>query len=323
MKIYTKGGDKGQTFLIGGERTYKYDDRVWAYGTIDELNSSLGLARAKLRDENFRKVLLKIQKQLFELAAELASTGTDKYKENISEKDVEFLEKIIDELNEEMPSLNSFIVPGGTEESATLDVARTVARKGERYIVKLESNYYVNKNLLKYMNRLSDLIYTLARIIDYRQVLKESKKRVSIISKDIKMNREIAEYLMEKLLKKSEEIKVPMVICIVDESGNPIMFQRMDGALLASINISIGKAYSAVAFRMSTDKLKELALPQGELYGINNMKKIITFGGGEPLIVNGRIIGGIGVSGGTVEEDMMVAQFGKRTFEEVASYGIK
>lgn len=324
MKIYTKQGDEGNTSLLGGERTKKNDNRVWAYGTVDEANSYLGFAKAIIDNERIKDIIIHVQKDLFEVGAELASIGTKDYRERITEEFVSCLENIIDEIDKEKIALKSFAIPGGTKESAALDISRVIIRKAERYTVSLEDNYSLNKNLLKYLNRLSDLIYTLARLVDYNYIVDKSRERIkSIINCNKKINREIAEYIVHRCIEKSKEINVPMVICIADNSGNPIMLQRMDNALLASIEIAKNKAYSAVVFKANTDKLYHLAKPEGELYGIGNMSNIITFGGGVLLKIEEEIIGAIGVSGGTVKQDMIVAEYGAEIFKEVQSYGTK
>ncbi|QCX34517.1 cob(I)yrinic acid a,c-diamide adenosyltransferase [Caloramator sp. E03] len=322
MKIYTKTGDKGDTSLVGGSRTTKSDIRVWAYGTIDEANSSLGLARAKICNKEIKENILLIQKMLFEVAAEIASIGTESYKERINEEDVFKLEKLIDYYDELKPQIHAFIVPGGTEESALLDISRTIIRKSERYIVELKDYYKVNEQLLKYINRLSDAIYTFARYLDYIDIKNKVKVNIGLYKKN-KLDREFARYLVDKCIVKALEIGVPMVITVVDDSGNIIIQERMDGALLASIDISKNKAYTAAIFKKPTHELKKLSEPGEELYGLSNMKNVITFGGGFPLKIEGDLFGAVGVSGGTVEEDMTVAAYAIKIFKEVFTYGVR
>ncbi|MBU3178782.1 cob(I)yrinic acid a,c-diamide adenosyltransferase [Clostridium estertheticum] len=327
MKIYTKTGDKGQTSLLGGSRTSKSDLRVWSYGTCDSANSTLGFARSFIKDEEIKAIIFKIQKTLFEAGAELASLGTDKFKERIVKEDIDYLETVIDKLDMIIPKINSFIVPGGTIESGALDVARTKVREAERYIVELCESYDVSEYLSKYFNRLSDAIYTIARYEDYKNVLIKVQANVTEILRpkiyresSEKMNRELSEKIIKSCIEKAVQIEVPMVIWVMDEHGNPVMFERMDGSLLASIEIAKGKAYSAVAFKLPTHELNELA-KNGELYGINNLDNVITFGGGYPLKINNLIVGAVGVSGGTVAQDMEVATYAVKKFEEMISYG--
>lgn len=341
MKIYTKTGDKGTTSLVGGDRAEKHDLRVWAYGSIDEASSSIGVARAYVKEKELSERLLRIQKTLFEVGAELASVGTDYYKERIEVEDITFLEETIDKLDGLKPSFNGFIVPGGTVESAHLDVARTVIRRAERYISKLKNYYEISSNLMKYTNRLSDGLYAIARYFDYKDIMEKAQENIKnfnqnrviannsqieeinkmMINRTI-IDRETAKYISEKCVQKSYEVGVPMVICITDFSGNITLLERMDDSLLVSIEIAMKKAYTAAALKAPTHELRDASLPTGELYGINNAEKIITFGGGFPLKINGEIVGAIGVSGGTVEQDMKVAQFGVKAFEEVLTNGI-
>lgn len=327
MKIYTKTGDKGQTSLIGGSRTSKSDLRVWSYGTCDSANSSLGFARSFIKDEEIKEIIFKIQKTLFEAGAELASLGTDKFKQRIVKEDIDYLETVIDKLDLIIPKFNSFIVPGGTIESGALDVARTKVREAERYIVELCVSYDVSVYLSKYFNRLSDAIYTIARYEDYKNVLIKVKSNVAeAIGKKVnkesseKMNSELSEKIIKSCIEKAVQIEVAMVIWVMDEHGNSVMFERMDGSLLASIEIAKGKAYSTVAFKLPTHELNELA-KNGELYGINSLDKVITFGGGYPLKINNLIVGAVGVSGGTVAQDMEVATYAVKKFEEMISNG--
>ncbi len=165
MKIYTKTGDKGQTSLYDNTRVDKDSIRVESYGTIDELNSSLGLARSFIEQREISDILFKIQRELFDVAGELATNDTSKFPEKITENHVEYLEEIIDnflnKMNEEQQS--KFIVPGSNRISGALHLARTICRRAERRILTLSRNERVSEVLMKYVNRLSDVIYILAR----------------------------------------------------------------------------------------------------------------------------------------------------------------
>lgn len=163
MKIYTKKGDKGMTSLIGGVKTEKDSIRVEAYGTIDELNSYIGLCVNYLKDDEDKAVLRKVQKKLFDLGAELSTVHYERYKNITKEEDVEELEKLIDLYTEKIEKINEFIVPGTSICSANLHIARTVCRRAERRILTLSKEENVNPVLLKYVNRLSDLLYIVAR----------------------------------------------------------------------------------------------------------------------------------------------------------------
>jgi cob(I)alamin adenosyltransferase len=163
MKIYTKTGDKGQTSLYDGTRIDKDSLRVDAYGTIDELNSYIGLSRNYVKDKEVDEILFKIQKKLFFIAGELATKEDGKFKRTANEQDIKKLEDIIDEYLKKIDTVNAFIVPGTSLASANLHVARTVCRRAERRIITLSKEENINPLLIKYVNRLSDTLYAMAR----------------------------------------------------------------------------------------------------------------------------------------------------------------
>lgn len=168
FKIYTKTGDKGQTSLIGGTRVPKYHPRIEAYGTVDELNSYIGLIRDHDISENFRELLLYIQDRLFTLESQLAhdpETKLNRPLPEIFESDIEQLEQAIDKMNEDLPPLTSFILPGGNVVVSYCHVARCVCRRAERICIRLSEVHPVNPLDIKYLNRLSDYLFVLARKI--------------------------------------------------------------------------------------------------------------------------------------------------------------
>jgi cob(I)alamin adenosyltransferase len=165
MKIYTKTGDDGETGLFGGARVPKDDPRVAAYGTVDELNAAIGLARCDLPDE-LDPILERLQADLLVLGAELACAPgkTDRLKlELIGEADIARLETQIDASESALLPLENFILPGGTATAARLHVARTICRRAEREVLTLTRTSGVRRELLVYLNRLSDLLFVLAR----------------------------------------------------------------------------------------------------------------------------------------------------------------
>ena len=168
--------------------------------------------------------------------------------------------------------------------------------------------------MLKYINRLSDTIYALARVEEHNSEVENIKNKVvrklkEKFSKDFNLNniKKMAEFAEEKAM----EMNVPMVFSVVDEGGNIILVHRMEGSLLASLDISMNKAYTALALQMPTSDVSNLAKESGSLYGIQNTNsnRMVVFGGGFPIEVNGKIVGAVGVSGGTVEQDMAIAQY--------------
>ena len=173
-KIYTKTGDKGKTSLLGGKRVYKYDAQVTAYGNVDELNSCIGYV-ACLHPNVEKTVLIEIQKTLFTIGSNLASDN-EKVKKlykiaDITEYDIQTLEEEIDFMTSEMPQLKNFILPGGNELMCRIHIARTVCRRAERSIVEAETDPFITK----YVNRLSDYLFTLARYVGYKENVKEIK----------------------------------------------------------------------------------------------------------------------------------------------------
>lgn len=166
MKIYTKTGDKGQTSLYDNTRIDKDSIRVESYGTIDELSSSIGLARTFIDDREIIDILLRVQRELFDVAGELATVDRNKFPEKINEEHVTWLEVVIDTYIQKIPNINKFIIPGSSRASAALHVARTVCRRAERRIITLSKDEYVNPILVKYVNRLSDALYALARFLE-------------------------------------------------------------------------------------------------------------------------------------------------------------
>ena len=169
-KIYTKAGDSGQTSLGDGKRVSKDSIRISSYGTVDELNAILGIVSIYC-SKKIKKIILQIQNELFDLGADLCIPDGQENKRNkikrikISNKQVTRLEKIIDKFNEELRPLNSFILPGGVLSAAYLHHSRTVTRRAERLVVQLSaiSKDSVNRSVIKYLNRLSDLLFVLAR----------------------------------------------------------------------------------------------------------------------------------------------------------------
>ena len=164
--LYTKTGDKGQTSLVGGSRVSKSSLRVECYGTIDEANSMLGLAYAQTDREYIRTTVHRIQGRLFSLGAELASDeqGAAGLTGKISEEDVAFLEGVVDKCTETTGKQTHFVIPGVDPASAALHVARTIVRRAERHVVALAEREPVREALARYINRLSDAVYALARL---------------------------------------------------------------------------------------------------------------------------------------------------------------
>jgi cob(I)alamin adenosyltransferase len=164
-KIYTKTGDKGETSLIGGKRVPKYHHRIEAYGTVDELNSFVGLIRDHEINPHYKNILLQIQECLFIAESLLAKDETDKIIQLpcLKESDIRLLETEIDSMNDEIPQLSNFILPGGGMAASYAHVARCVCRRAERIIIELSEKMPVQEIIIRYFNRLSDYFFVLAR----------------------------------------------------------------------------------------------------------------------------------------------------------------
>lgn len=351
MNIYTKGGDKGTTSLVHTKNVSKSDDRIQLVGTIDELTSHIGLVKSMLTDPDMIQNLEKIQSTLITLMAGIADPYKRDYR--ISDEETSFLEAEIDRLEGLFDRPKKFILPGGSRLSAETDVARTVARRGERVLAAVSVKFGADNGAKKYMNRLADYLYVLARYIDTREmghskdsasgkeefadkknlqnrgsimgqkempvseaVIQEVLKRMGIQGK---ITLDSAKRLIEAIEQEAQRRGKKAVIAVCGPDGNPIAVHVMDGAFLVSFDVAIKKAYTSVAVKMTTMELSALAQPGGTFYGLDKMDngKIVIFGGGVPLKVGDTIIGGLGVSGGTGEEDHSLAEYGLSILNQI------
>ncbi len=178
MKIYSRTGDDGSTGLFGGGRVRKDDLRVEAYGAVDESNAAIGMARSLGLDADLDKVLAQTQLALFDLGADLATpldATARKVLKPVADEDVAELEALIDRFEEEVEPLRQFIVPGGHPASAALQLARTICRRAERSTVRLTDSEPVSEACLRYLNRLGDLLFVLARVANARHGVSEAR----------------------------------------------------------------------------------------------------------------------------------------------------
>ncbi len=175
MKIYTKFGDSGETALYGGTRIPKDALQIEAIGTVDELNAYIGYAQTLIDDTDLCEVIERIQNHLFSLGANLATpaTHTKSAELQVSEDFTLEMEKAIDTLSDELPPLTNFILPGGCQAGSVLHVARAVCRRSERCVVRLTREADVNPEILRSLNRLSDLLFVLARVVNHRSQMPE------------------------------------------------------------------------------------------------------------------------------------------------------
>ncbi|WP_413283534.1 cob(I)yrinic acid a,c-diamide adenosyltransferase [Vibrio sp. MA40-2] len=341
MSIYTKKGDAGSTSLVGGVRVNKSDEQVETYGTIDELNSCISLASKTVQDSDNIALLESIQHQLFYLGAEIATAKENAIKTDqkiVEDSDIEQMEKAIDRCMSALPPVRSFILPGSSESGSRLHYARTIARRAERRLVSLAQLQTVRPVVLKYINRLSDFLYALARHEDQLNVNKkminqivnnyleattlstqatsssqtqdqQQRSEEPIMPPTMKLNFAHVHQMMKQAVDAAMKLAVPVVISVVDNNGHLIMTYRMPDALLVSTELAPKKAYTSVALKTATHQLSELVQPRNDLYQLESMcdGKIITFGGGIPLYSGKELLGAIGISGGTVAQDVDIA----------------
>ena len=173
MKIYTKTGDDGNTGLQGDFRIAKSHPRILAYGTVDETNAMIGVVLSNVLDDDVREVLNMIQNELFLLGSDLSNQNLNDLKNRISLDMVEKLEKIIDKFELELPPITNFILPGGNVAAAQIHQVRTIVRRAETLVVQLSDKDEINSNCIKYLNRLSDLMFVMGRLINKRNGIED------------------------------------------------------------------------------------------------------------------------------------------------------
>ena len=360
MNIYTKNGDRGTTDLIHSKNLSKSDDRIQLVGTIDELTSHLGLVKTLLKDPDTLRLLEKIQTILIRVMAGVADPYNREY--HISDDPTELLEEEIDRLEALFDRPKHFILPGACRLSAEIDIARTVARRAERALAAVSVKFGADTGTKKFMNRLADYLYVLARyedakngtgseLHDTKGMVPEYKtertpqkmpgdegKNVDVYSEktsDIndavvrevlarigsagRITLEASKRLIERIEQEARRRNKNAVIAVCGPDGNPIAVHVMDGAFLVSFDVAVKKAYTSVAVKMSTKELSRMAQPGGTFYGVDKMDsgRIVIFAGGVPLKMGEAIIGGLGISGGTGEEDHSLAEYALSILPEI------
>lgn len=322
--LYTKKGDGGRASTINRMNIPKNSPIFELLGTLDEFTSALGVAKQKA-PASLTPLLEELQGNVIALNGELA--GGQKF---ATQEKVRQLEAGIDSLMEDLPPFSGFILPGGSEGGAALDFARTVARRAERCAVAASQTGGVNRDVLAWMNRLSDMLYALARVCD-RMVpsAPAAPPALSAVSTPSSGGPDslalagdgfcdAANALCRAVRLKAREQGLRVVAAVCDAGGNAVALQRDDDAYIASVDVASGKAFTAVSLKMTTEEVGRLAQPGAPLYGIQftNGGRIVTFGGGAPLYKTGVIVGGLGVSGGSAEQDMALCRYGVQLFEK-------
>lgn len=309
--MYTKAGDTGRASTLTRQNIPKNSPIFDVLGTLDELNSQLGVAKRNAGEVS--AIIEQIQTDVTAVCGELA--GGKKF---VDRDMVARLEQAIDTICADGVEFTGIVLPGSSAAGAALDVARTVARRAERCAVGSSQTGGFTREMLAWFNRLSDLLYALARLCDRRSAGKSASPSVSAMPIGDSGFCDKALRLCLAVREQAAQMGVRAVTAVCDAGGNPVAMLRADDAFIASVDIAMNKAFTSVSLKMSTDELSRLAQPGQSLYGIQftNSNRIVIFGGGVPLVEDGLIIGGFGVSGGTAEQDTALGEFAKDYYEK-------
>ena len=398
MEVYTGYGDKGMTDLSHTKNVSKSDDRICLMGAVEELMSHIGLVRVLVDDVDVVRMLEKISETLKKIIDGVSDPYNREFK--VSEDRTELLEEEIGRMKEIFSGEKLPILPGDSRVAAEVDVTRAVARRAERELALVSVKFGSDTGAKKYMNRLSDYFYVLARYVDVAKIKEKKAEAAESVQGAVRsenagteiventanvatnasvanaggqdpqlaqkndvqafnvqdktvtttaggntamaqndsmaantaMIQEVlkrmgiqgritldsAKRLIEKIEQEALRRNKPSVIAVCTPDGNPVAVHVMDGSFLVSFDMAVKKAYTSVAVKMSTMELSRLTQPGQTFYGLGKMSdNIVIFGGGVPLKVGDTIIGGLGISGGTGEEDNSLAEYGLQVLKEV------
>ena len=384
MEVYTGYGDKGMTDLSHTKNVSKSDDRVCLMGSVEELMSHIGLVRVLVSDGDVVRMLEKISETLKKITDGVSDPYNREFK--VNEDRTELLEEEIGRMKEIFFGERLPILPGDSRVAAEIDVTRAVARRAERELALVSVKFGSDTGAKKFMNRLSDYFYVLARYVDAAKIGENNTEAAGTVenSANIAVNTsavnvraqepqmvqkndiqasvmqngtvtttaggntamaqndsmavntamiqevlkrmgiqgritlDSAKRLIEKIEQEAQRRNKPSVIAVCSPDGNPVAVHVMDGSFLVSFDMAVKKAYTSVAVKMSTMELSRLTQPGQTFYGLGKMSdNIVIFGGGVPLKVGDTIIGGLGISGGTGEEDNSLAEYGLQIRNEV------
>ena len=406
MEVYTGYGDKGMTDLSHTKNVSKSDDRICLMGSVEELMSHIGLVRVLVDDVDVVRMLEKISETLKKIIDGVSDPYNREFK--VSEDRTELLEEEIGRMKEIFSGERLPILPGDSRVAAEVDVTRAVARRAERELALVSVKFGSDTGAKKYMNRLSDYFYVLARYVDAAKIKEKNEASEGVqgaaksettgteanvvteaagtvgnsadvvagtsavdvgaqepqmvqksavqafnaqngtvtttaggntamaqndsMAANTAMIQEVlkrmgiqgritldsAKRLIERIEQEALRRNKPSVIAVCSPDGNPVAVHVMDGSFLESFDMAVKKAYTSVAVKMSTMELSRLTQPGQTFYGLGKMSdNIVIFGGGVPLKVGDTIIGGLGISGGTGEEDNSLAEYGLQVLNEV------
>lgn len=307
-RVYTRTGDQGSTSLWDGTRVAKDDTRIKLNGALDEAQAAAGAARSMAPDL-LKCEIEEVQKTLYQFMTYVA-----RGKREIEEPDPSDLEKWIDRIEKSYPHGASFVLPGESPAGSLLHLGRTILRRAERISLMALKEDLIGNRSFAFLNRLSDLVFSLACACDSEHLVAEITgiviRELEGGNPDMKcIDLENANALIEIAKEKAKEIGVPMVIAVCDPAARLVALERMDNALLVSIGLAPKKARTAVELKNSTRELAPLVQPGAPLYGLASDSDLCFFAGGVPVRdEEGNIVAGLGISGGTVEEDEKVAQ---------------
>ena len=347
MEMFTGSGDRGMTSLKRDRNVSKADDRIQAIGEIEDLITHVGMIKLHADDASLKADLEKIQRNLLIC---IEGINDPYHKDNkISEEEVKILAEKTANLKESYPMTAYEPLPGGCEASLRIDMARSVARRAERWLTSSDKKYGGQPARKQYMNLLGDYLYALARYTDYVDSKKPAQPSAPVVqpveavrtvnqkvpvmelTKEIvvqevlkriqtmdRVTLDIAKKLIEKIEGYAVSVGKKAVIAVCGPDGNPIAVHVMDGAFLVSFDVAVKKAYTAVSVKMSTMELSKLVQPGGMFASLQVIEKdrMVFFGGGVPIFVGDKMVGGLGISGGTGEEDDDIAQYALSVFEE-------
>lgn len=307
----TKQGDQGISKTVKGFSQPKDAPVFEALGALEELSAALGVAKSEA-GATVRDTIVVIQSGLLEVSEYVTSGKLFDFAAATKQ-----FETLIDAFEnrvqrEKMPALS-----GQTKLGALLDVARTVARRAERNIVTLTKRYMLPTDINPYLNRLSDLIYILARYADRLGNSSQTVPKTAVIETPKGIGAQSAVRVCQAVLEKARSMNMRAVCAVCSGEGNLFALLRDDDALLASIELAERKAKTAVSLKMSTKEALELSEQKDQLYGLQygGAAELILLAGGQTLTESGRIVGGIGVSGGLAWQDEELSRYGKELFE--------
>lgn len=326
-------GDDGKSTLSSELKISKSDPRFAFLGALDELSAAIYAYKSALGGDLTLETD-KILETLKRISDGVYSPRNASF--SVAEKDVSYLEERINQIGK------SDYAPK-TEVACKANIARTIARRAEREAVRTNERFAVSKDTIKYLNRLSDYLRSLTIRLDDENNNAANAAMVNtetsdksggktpdpteesgIVAEVVKrimeqrvLSLETAKKIIEKVEEESKNRGKKAVICVCNEQGNPIAVHVMDGAFLISFDVAVKKAYTAVALKMPTLKLNDLVKSGQTFYGLQSLDKVMTIGGGVPLYRNGILVGGLGVSGGTGEEDDSLARFGADIFNNL------